>query len=630
MNYRSFLIPAIVSAFAASSCTEGNRTAENPLIEASNTMTIDISRVELTDSSTIVDVDAYFIPGYWIRIDSGTYLQSNGRKYRMTGTHGIQADSLFWMPESGEASFRLEFEPLPKGTESFDFIESDCEDCFRLYGVDLTGRKEYARPEGIPSEALKADGNATVPGPVFKSGMTVLNVHIPGYREGLMKTVDIYVNTLFGEQQSHSAQIDPESGTARIEFQQFGTAQVFMPGAGQFWIAPGEETDIYYDIRSTGQRLVRRRAEKAGIKEIPALQALYTTGTYACLNNIVSEYSTSKIRSYDMDLYNGEFTDWKMSAEEYTGHVISRYRSLSDSIAESNAPSLLKDMQLITLKQEAITAAVNGDFFREHNYRCANDMWDHRQKVEGIDSMKTENIAHIFSTIGTDDPSLLMGYNVNDYIRSICALDPDQAEAAGCGKGLENSLRHFCRIAAEIQNDKASDQDMKDLESLDDPFFAEAASIMRDNVRARLAETEAVIEHTPDVPLERLFESIIAPHKGKVILVDFWNTWCSPCRAALEANEPVKEADLKSDDIVWIYIANETSPIVRYKTMIPGIKGLHYRLNDREWKYITGENMLDIDGIPSYVLVDRHGQYRLRNDFRDHNLMVKTLKEMIQ
>jgi hypothetical protein len=34
----------------------------------------------------------------------------------------------------------------------------------------------------------------------------------------------------------------------------------------------------------------------------------------------------------------------------------------------------------------------------------------------------------------------------------------------------------------------------------------------------------------PDVPLEDLFETIISPHKGKVVLVDFWNTWCGPCR----------------------------------------------------------------------------------------------------
>ena len=96
---------------------------------------------------------------------------------------------------------------------------------------------------------------------------------------------------------------------------------------------------------------------------------------------------------------------------------------------------------------------------------------------------------------------------------------------------------------------------------------------------------------------------------------------------ALKANEPLKDAELKSDDLVWLYIANETSPIVKYKTMIPDIKGVHFRLNDEQWSYICDK--FKIDGIPSYVLVDKSGAYKLRNDFRNHETMKKTLKQLI-
>lgn len=602
---------------------------DNPLIESTNTSTLDITRVELTDTSTVLYVDACFVPGFWIRIDSDSYIQSGGEKYKMTGTHGIQADSLFWMPESGEASFILDFEPLPKRTKSFDFIESDCEDCFKLFGIDLTGKKEYARPKGIPAEALKDDGDIPVPAPVFKSGQTVINVHLIGYRKELMKSVDIFVNTIFNEQQEYSAAIDPATGTARIEFPQFGTAQAFMTNAGNFWIAPGETIDVYCDLRCTGYNLVRRRAEKTGAEKVPELQGLYTTGTYACLNSVFSKNSRSPVLACNMNLYDGTFADWNMSAEEYSAHVVSRYETLADSIARCQAPSLMKDLQLIRLKQDAVTAIVGGDFFREHNYRCTYEIWDPDQKIAYIDPMKAENMKDLFEMIDTDDPSILMGKSILDYIRSISGMTPEQIEATGTGEGLANGLRRFCRTVTMIQDDKASDSDIEELESLDNPFFAEAARMMLDDARAKLAETETSMKQTPDVPVEKLFESIIAPHRGKVILVDFWNTWCGPCRAALEMNEPLKETELKSDDMVWIYIANETSPVVKYKTMIQKIKGLHYRLDERQWDYITGEKMFDIDGIPSYVLVDRSGNYKLRNDLRDHNLIVKTLKEML-
>ena len=128
-------------------------------------------------------------------------------------------------------------------------------------------------------------------------------------------------------------------------------------------------------------------------------------------------------------------------------------------------------------------------------------------------------------------------------------------------------------------------------------------------------------------PLPLRTDAIIAPYRGKVVLVDFWNTWCAPCRAAIESVEPMKEHELADDDMVWIYIANETSPLVKYKEMISGIKGIHYRLSPDRWGYLCDK--FDIDGIPSYVLVDRSGKYSLRNDFRNHDTLKKTLSSML-
>lgn len=139
---------AVAVGMLLASCTPANRVVENPLIGAANTMTLDFPKIELSDTATVLHVDAYFRPHNWIRIDAGTYLLADGQKYMLQGSEGILPDSLFWMPDSGEASFVLKFGPLPRGTKSFDFIESDCDDCFKLYRVDLTGKKEYPRYKG--------------------------------------------------------------------------------------------------------------------------------------------------------------------------------------------------------------------------------------------------------------------------------------------------------------------------------------------------------------------------------------------------------------------------------------------------------------------------------------------------
>ena len=198
------LIIAAALPLVMVACSPKERVVENPLIDTSNTTTIDISRVEITDSATVLHADARFIPHYWIQISSDSYIMADGKKYSLTGTEGIQADSLFWMPDSGEASFELIFEPIPPKTKSIDFIESDCESCFKLFGIDLTGKTEYDKVSGVPAELLSHDGNAAVPDPVFKSGETKVKVHLLSYRPELAKEVNLYVNTLLEGQQPYT------------------------------------------------------------------------------------------------------------------------------------------------------------------------------------------------------------------------------------------------------------------------------------------------------------------------------------------------------------------------------------------------------------------------------------------
>ena len=50
---KNLLLPAAALLLLAA-CAPAERVVENPFIEASNTMTLDISRVELSDTATVV------------------------------------------------------------------------------------------------------------------------------------------------------------------------------------------------------------------------------------------------------------------------------------------------------------------------------------------------------------------------------------------------------------------------------------------------------------------------------------------------------------------------------------------------------------------------------------------------
>ena len=618
MNIRHCL-GALLLPLAFAACQSGPRTVENPLIETSNTMTLDITKVELTDTATILQVDAYFQPRYWIRIDSKTYLQADGKKYVLTAADGITPDSLFWMPDSGEASFQLTFQPLPLDTKTFDFIESDCEDCFKLYGIDLTGKTTYDTPEGIPAEAQVLDGNASMPEPIFRSGETTVDIHLLHYRPELLKELNLYVNTLWGGQEENTATIDPETGTASFKFQQYGPAQGLLAlgrlGGSTLWLAPGEHIELYYDLRATGRWIVERR----GNTDLPPFRPLYATGTYANVNNLWNGGEIRRLHS--MNLHNGEFADYKMSAADYVTHVANTYKALTDSIAADSIPPLAKEILQLGLKEEAVYAMIQGDYIREHNYRSSHKDWDYRKRIKGIDPLKPEQQAEVAKLFDLNDPMLLMGWNSNDYIGSVVYSTDAWLKATDIQDGLIPSLRKFAPLTRKAQAAELTDADLQAF-TAEESFYAETLKSIQQAALDKLkaAEGKAVIEQTPDVPVAKLFDAIVAPYKGKVVFVDFWNTWCGPCRASIKATEPLKSTELKHDDLVWIYIANESSPIVQYKTMIPDIQGKHYRLNSKQWAYLCDQ--FKIDGIPSYVVVDKDGTYKLRNDLRDHNLLV--------
>ena len=106
---------------------------------------------------------------------------------------------------------------------------------------------------------------------------------------------------------------------------------------------------------------------------------------------------------------------------------------------------------------------------------------------------------------------------------------------------------------------------------------------------------------------DSLFAAIIAPWRGRVVLVDFWNTWCAPCRMGHESMRPLKQ-EMAGDSIVYINIANHSSREDAWKYMIADISGEHYRLDNKQWAALCSK--FGIRAIPSYVFVGRDGTVR--------------------
>jgi thiol-disulfide isomerase/thioredoxin len=104
---------------------------------------------------------------------------------------------------------------------------------------------------------------------------------------------------------------------------------------------------------------------------------------------------------------------------------------------------------------------------------------------------------------------------------------------------------------------------------------------------------------------DSLLENILNKHKGKVIYIDFWATWCSPCRAEIPYAKKIKET-LKDKEVVYVYLCGESSE-TNWKKLIDDldIEGDHYFVDKNAWQEL--KNKFGISGIPHYLLIDKNG-----------------------
>jgi len=115
----------------------------------------------------------------------------------------------------------------------------------------------------------------------------------------------------------------------------------------------------------------------------------------------------------------------------------------------------------------------------------------------------------------------------------------------------------------------------------------------------------AKLIHEQSLSGENLWDKILAENNGKVIYLDIWATWCSPCKKLIPHSQRMHEK-LKDEGISFAYLCGRSkretweNVIREYQ-----IEGTHVLLSREQYNYMI--NKFSISGIPHYILINQEG-----------------------
>ena len=104
----------------------------------------------------------------------------------------------------------------------------------------------------------------------------------------------------------------------------------------------------------------------------------------------------------------------------------------------------------------------------------------------------------------------------------------------------------------------------------------------------------------------KTFKEILNSHKGKVVYVDFWASWCGACLANMPDSKKL-DAEFGLKGVVFIYITTDKKlDDWKYRIQEIGLKENNYVIrNDKSSKMFEE---LEISTIPRYLLYNKQGK----------------------
>lgn len=105
--------------------------------------------------------------------------------------------------------------------------------------------------------------------------------------------------------------------------------------------------------------------------------------------------------------------------------------------------------------------------------------------------------------------------------------------------------------------------------------------------------------------IEEVKSKYIDKYKGKVVYIDFYATWCGPCRQEIPFAKQLHE-EFKNKEVVFLNLCakSKKEDWENFKKQYD-LEGENYFLNNEEF-YLLSE-IYKVQGFPTYILIDKEG-----------------------
>ena len=98
----------------------------------------------------------------------------------------------------------------------------------------------------------------------------------------------------------------------------------------------------------------------------------------------------------------------------------------------------------------------------------------------------------------------------------------------------------------------------------------------------------------------------LSDFKGKVVLIDFWASWCGPCKREMPYADKIKK-HFAQEDVVFLNISVDRNEMAWKNTLRSlDVKGVNGIAKGKDLQAVA--NGYKLYSIPAFVLVDKKGK----------------------